>query len=200
MRCYQCGVTLIELLIGIAVLSVLLATGVPMFSEWIQNTQIRTATESIQNGLQLARNEAVKRNANVRFVLTSAAGLPVWQVCVMNGADCGEILQQRSGAEGGSNARVGVDATVPVTPVPVTQYGTALAAGAGMSGDDGAGVTFNGVGAMPIVNIGTDVTRVDVTNAVAADARRLVIVIGTGGLVRMCDPAHALASSPQGCS
>lgn len=199
MRCYQCGVTLIELLIGITVLSVLLATGVPMFSDWIQNTQIRTAAESIQNGLQLARNEAVKRNTNVRFELTSAAGIPAWQVCVMNVDVCGEILQQRAGAEGGSNARVGIDTAVPATPVPATQYSTALAAGTGLSSGD-VGVTFNGVGTMPIANIGADVTRVDVTNATATDARRLVIVIGTGGLVRMCDPAHALANNSQGCS
>src|SRR3546814_614871 len=78
-------VTRIELLLGIAVVSVLLATGVRMFGAWIQNTQIRIAAESIQNGVQLARNEAVKRNANVRFELTSATGVPVWRVCVMDG-------------------------------------------------------------------------------------------------------------------
>lgn len=200
MRRYQQGVSLIELMIGIAILSIVLAIGVPMFGQWIQNTQVRTAAESILDGLQLARNEAVRRNTNVRFNLTSTTGLPAWTVCVVSGDACGEVVQDRSSAEGGNNARVGISTATPPIPVPGTQYSTALPAGTGLSGEDGAGVTFNGVGAIPIANIGTDITRIDITNAVAADARRLVVVVGTGGLIRMCDPQLALASNPQGCS
>lgn len=200
MRRHQRGVSLIELMIGIAILSILLATGMPMFGQWIQNSQVRTAAGSILDGLQLARNEAVRRNVNVRFNLTNAAGLPTWTVCVVSGDECGEVIQQRSSAEGGSNARVGISTASPPTPVPDTQYSAALAAGAGLSEDGGAGVTFNGVGAIPVANIGTDITRVDVTNAVANDARRLVIIVGTGGLTRMCDPLLKLADNPQGCS
>jgi type IV fimbrial biogenesis protein FimT len=196
----QRGFSLIELMIGIAIVAILLAVGMPTFGLWMQNTQVRTAAESIQNGLQTARNEAVRRNTNVRFNLTSATGLVTWNVCVVVGAACGEVIQQRSAAEGGANARVGVNANVPPTPVTVTQYSTALASGTGLSGAGGAGVTFNGVGSIPAANIGTDITRIDITNARANDARRLVIVVGTGGLVRMCDPLHVLASNPQGCS
>lgn len=200
MRRHQHGVSLIELMIGIVILSILLAMGVPMFGQWIQNAQVRTAAESILNGLQLARNEAVRRNANVRFNLTSATGLSTWTVCVTSGDECGEVIQQRASTEGGSNARLGISTATPPTPVPGTQYSTALAAGTGLSGDGGAGVTFNGLGSTPVANIGTDITRIDITNAVANDARRLVIIVGAGGLVRMCDPQHALADNPQGCS
>lgn len=196
----QAGVSLLELLIGVAIMSILLAAGMPTFGRWLQDTQVRTAAESIQNGLQSARNEAVRRNTNVRFNLTSSAGLATWTVCIVVGNACGEVIQQRSEAEGGGNARVGISTATPPTPVPVTQYAAALAAGAGLSGEGGAGVTFNGVGAVPAANIGTDITRIDVINALANDARRLVIIVGTGGLTRMCDPLHALASNSQGCS
>jgi type IV fimbrial biogenesis protein FimT len=201
-RSLQRGVSLIELLIGIAILAILLALGMPTFGLWVQNTQVRTAAESISNGLQIARNEAVRRNANVRFNLTSTTGLPVWNVCVLAGNVCGEVLQQRAAAEGGGNARVGISTAAPAIPLPVTQYSTALAAGAGLNEDGatGAGVTFNGVGVIPAANIGTDITRIDVVNVQANDARRLVIVVGNGGLTRMCDPQHALADNPQGCS
>ena len=60
-----------ELLIGIAIIGILLALAAPNFAVWIQNSKIRTAAESIQNGLQLARAEAVRRNAQVRFQLTT---------------------------------------------------------------------------------------------------------------------------------
>jgi type IV fimbrial biogenesis protein FimT len=193
------GVSLVELIIGIAIVSILLMTGLPSFSQWLQNAQVRAAAESIQNGLQTARNEAVRRNTQVQFRLTSATGLVDWNVgCVIETDDCPAVIQQRSGAEGGTNARVGISTEAPPSPVPADQYAAALSAGTGLS--DGANVTFNGLGAIPAANIGTDITRIDITNAVADDARRLVVIIGTGGLIRMCDPALSLSANPQGCS
>lgn len=212
----QRGVSLIELIIGIVVLSLVLALGMPSFSAWVQNTQTRTAAESILNGLQLARNEAVRRNANVRFSLTNGSGKVAWQVgCVDVRDDCPEKIQERLADEGGVNARVGVSTVVPSSPVPATQYATALAIGAGLSSGESeggeesegseaeateAGVTFNGVGAIPSANVGTDLTRIDVMNAASDEVRRLVIVIGAGGVARMCDPKFSLADNAQGCS
>lgn len=198
----QRGVTLIELIIGIAVLSILLAIGMPSFGLWIQNTQTRTAAESILNGLQLARNEAVRRNANVRFSLTNATGVVAWQVgCESVREDCPADIQSHAAGEGGGNARVGVSTSS-------TAYATALAIGAGMAagGDEeeggvvGAGVTFNGMGAIPAGNVGSDMARIDVMNVASTEARRLVIIIGSGGAVRMCDPHFSLAENAQGCS
>jgi prepilin-type N-terminal cleavage/methylation domain-containing protein len=65
-RSLRAGFTIIELMITLAVLGVLLALGMPSISSWLQNTQIRTAAEGMVSGLQLARAEALRRNANVR--------------------------------------------------------------------------------------------------------------------------------------
>lgn len=195
----QRGISLLELMIGLGIVSILAFTALPSFGTWIRNSQIRTAAESIQNGLQVARNEAVKRNADIRFSLTDSGGAVAWSVgCVIVRDDCPAAIQERSGKEGGANARVGVSTAAAPSPVPAGQYSTALAAGEGLSG--GAGVSFNGLGAVPAANIGADITRIDITNAAAADARRLVVVVGTGGMIRMCDPALPLATNPQGCS
>lgn len=197
----QSGVTLIEMMIGIAIVSLLMLIGAPAFSLWVQNTQTRTAAESVQNGLQIARTEAVRRNVNVRFNLTDAGGAAAWSVdCVNVTADCPAGIQSRSGSEGGVNARVGVSVAALPSPIPAGHFNTALAAGAGLP----AGVTFDGMGRVPALNPnGTvnndDITRIDVIN-VNAGVRRMVIVVGTGGQTRMCDPAIALAANPQGCS
>lgn len=192
----QGGVTLIELMVGISIVAILLAMGAPSFALWIQNAQNRLAAESIQSGLQLARTEAVKRNTVVRFTLTDTTGLVAWTVgCVTANDDCPATIQRRQAAEGSVNARVGVSTDAIPSPVPASQFNTALAAGTGLS----AGVSFDGTGRVPGANIGTDIVRVDVTNAMQSSARRLVIVVGTGGQVRMCDPAVALSASPQGC-
>jgi type IV fimbrial biogenesis protein FimT len=71
-RYSEAGFTLIELLVGITIVGILFIMGVPSFKSWIQNAQIHTATEAIQNGLELARAEAVRRNTLVHFQLTSS--------------------------------------------------------------------------------------------------------------------------------
>jgi type IV fimbrial biogenesis protein FimT len=191
----QIGMTLIELLIGIVIVSMMLALGIPSMSSMIQNAQVRSAGESILNGLQAARNEALRRNVNVRFNLTDTTGKVSWTVeCVVVTPDCpAGPIQSRSSSEGGGNARVGVS-----TATPIPAYSTALGSGAGLS--SGAGVTFNSLGSVLVANAGTDITRIDITNAVAATARRLVIVLGTGGSIRMCDPLLDLDTNPQGCA
>ncbi|HYD81752.1 MAG TPA: GspH/FimT family pseudopilin [Paucimonas sp.] len=188
------GVTLVELMIAVAVMSLLLAAGVPSFSLWLQNLQTRTAAESIQSGLHMALTEAVRRNAYVRFELTDATGKVAWKVgCVTVKADCPAVLQSRESKEGGGNARVGISTDEIPNPVPAAQFATAITPGTGLP----AGVTFDGFGR--VVNIGDDVTRIDVTNAANSDVRRLVVTIGTIGQIRMCDPAQSYATNPQGC-
>ncbi|MEW5943888.1 MAG: GspH/FimT family pseudopilin [Pseudomonadota bacterium] len=196
-RHLQAGLSLIELAIGLVILAILMGVAIPSFQEWIQSTQIRTGADSIQNGVQLARAEAVRRNAPVRFDLTAAGGTIAWNVgCVTASAECPATIQSHSAGDGTTNARAGVDTATPPSPVPAGYYGAALAAGAGLP----AGVTFDGLGRVPGANIGADITRVDVTSAVNANARRMVVVVGSGGVIRMCDPALSLASNPQGCS
>jgi type IV fimbrial biogenesis protein FimT len=194
----QGGFSVLELAIGVAIVSVLAMSGMPSFSVWIRNSQTRAAADAVQDGLQTARNEAVRRNSNVRFTLTDAGGAVAWTVgCVVVRPDCPATIQTRSGAEAGANARVGVSTDAAPSPLPVNHYGTPLAAGAGLA--SGAGVTFNGLGSVPAENSGADITRVDVVHT-AGGVRRFVVTVGSGGTIRMCDPAVSLDSNPQACS
>ncbi|MEE2978934.1 MAG: prepilin-type N-terminal cleavage/methylation domain-containing protein, partial [Pseudomonadota bacterium] len=45
------GFTLIELLVTISVFAFLMLLAAPSFTSWIQDAQVRTAAESLQNGL-----------------------------------------------------------------------------------------------------------------------------------------------------
>jgi Tfp pilus assembly protein FimT len=65
----QTGVTIVELLIAVALLSLLVGIGVPTFRSWIQNSQVRTGADALLNGVQLARAEAIRRNKPVEFIL-----------------------------------------------------------------------------------------------------------------------------------
>jgi type IV fimbrial biogenesis protein FimT len=167
------GVTLIELMIAIALVSLLLLLGVPSYTQWIHNTQIRTATEAALNGIQTARAEAIRRNTNVEVVF-NALPSSSWSVNIAGG----ETLQSRSGADGSASA------SVALLPAGATR------------------ITFSGLGRIVDPNPAdgsVPLTQLDVTSTAAAANRPLRVAVGVGGNVRMCDPAVSDASDPRKC-
>lgn len=74
------GLTLIELMIGLAVFSVLLTIGIPSFNNIIQNSRLTTQTNELLGSLMAARSEALKRNATVVVGLTSTHWTEGWQL------------------------------------------------------------------------------------------------------------------------
>jgi len=68
----QNGFTLIELLITIVVVSVLLATAVPSFMQFVKNNRITSQANSFVVSTQMARNEAVKRGAGTTLCAANA--------------------------------------------------------------------------------------------------------------------------------
>lgn len=62
------GFTLVELMTALGISAILVAIAVPTMRSFIENSRIRAASESLLNGLALARNEAVRRNSRIEFV------------------------------------------------------------------------------------------------------------------------------------
>jgi type IV fimbrial biogenesis protein FimT len=126
--------------------------------------QIRAAAESMTNGLQTARGEAVHRNANVTFVLGNQSG---YQVIYVDSSGVQTVVRTRSENEGSRTA------AVAVSPAAATQ------------------VTFNGFGRVAANADGTaSITQLDVTSAsVPANSSPMRVVVAND--VRMCDPAVA---------
>jgi len=65
------GVSLVEIAVTLAVLALLLMAAAPSMSEWLRSARLRNQGESVLNGIQAARNEAVRRNVEVTFWLVS---------------------------------------------------------------------------------------------------------------------------------
>ncbi len=59
------GVTLIELLVALSVLSILLAVGVPSLNQFTVNSKLNDYANSMFAHLSLARSEAIKRDTRV---------------------------------------------------------------------------------------------------------------------------------------
>ena len=169
------GFSLIELMIAIAIFSITLTFGVSSYRTWVQNTQIRNAAESIQNGIQRTRAEAVKRNTNVAFTLGAGSS---WTVSVVSS---GEVIDSRPSSEGSKNVTISA-----------------------LDKDDNAAttITLNSLGGV-VANANT-LARVDLDSSVLdpADSRDLRITIGVNGVgsnVRMCDPNLSAGTSPMAC-
>lgn len=184
----QHGVTLIEFLIGFAILGILISAAVPAFRDWIINSQVRATADSVIDGLQQARSDAVRSNCLVAFIVTSAAG-GGWEV-------------RRRAA--------GLDATV-CTDTLVASRGSGEGANARITGT-GTTVCFTGSGGQPAVAAGTCPARAaftfDIDHATGGacqsagggggPVRCLRVTVGPGGQVRMCDPA--VTAGPAACS
>lgn len=109
----QAGVTLVELMVVLAVLAIGATLAAPSFSRMIANYKVRSAADSILNGLNYARTEALRRNSAVIFALT--AGGSGWMVSQVSPST---TLQSRSDNESPNTTVASSTAATSVTFLP----------------------------------------------------------------------------------
>jgi len=180
------GFTLVELMMGIVVVGVLATVAVPSFRVWFLNAQIKAAAESISNGLQRARAEAVSRNANVEFIMGAGTNTS-WTVNFANAAGnpapVNPPLDSRASTEGSS------DVTRTVLPAGATT----------LTFNNFGGTWTNPNPACPgLTNQDCTAGLTQVDLAAAGTTQTLRIIINLGGAARMCDPSLP-ATNARGC-
>ena len=202
----QQGFTLIEAVITVSLIATLLALGISGSAKWTRDARIRSMAESIQSGLQLARVEAVNRNALTRFQLVTGLDTScelsnsggVWVVS-MNDTEgkCNEpALTLGQTCSGGAC-------------IIQTSSGTAQGANTGISSTDSA-IIFNGLGTRSAI-AGNTVSAVDITitggdNTSCVESRPLDagalrclrVHVSPQGQIRLCDPALT-GDDPRSC-
>lgn len=169
----QAGMSIVEVLVAMVVLAVMLTAAVPAYTAWVQNTQIRTAAESIKNGIQLARAEAIQTNRLVRFNITAGSG---WKVNPEDDPDKDPPIAERAHNDGSPNVTI---ATIPA---------------------DATEIVFDSFGR--VVTPPFPLSQVEIDNPVivsADDKRILRIVITTAGSARLCDPKILSPSDTRRC-
>ena len=183
--------SLIELMIGLAIMALLIMIGLPNMAIWLSNSQIRTAGETMLAGLTLARPEAVRRNQIVRFQMVS--NLTSGCVISTSGADWVVSLDDATGACDAAPSDVAVPRIVQKrSGSEGTQRAVVAAATAGT-------LHFNGLGRITSPGGAANMTQLNISNPTGGACenkdgsggpmRCLQINISVGGEVRMCDPA-----------
>jgi len=178
------GFTILELMVAVAIAALLLTLGLPSFTTFLRNSEIRSTAESISNGLRTARAEATRLNKTVSFTFTGTGGDTSWAINEFNPTTLALVqppLQRFAKSEAGRNATV--------TPTPA----------------NAVSVTFNGLGRVvspsPIAT--PNLQQINVSSVVAGEARTLRVYVDDGRGIRICDPDPAIAAlvpaDPRAC-
>lgn len=111
----QGGFTLVEMMVVVSLMAVLASVAVPSFNGLIADQRVRAGASVLQENLWFARSEAIKRNRNVSFTVTSlAAG---WNVLLQNPDNTTTVLRAQDGVTGLQTAfSSGTSATFQYNP------------------------------------------------------------------------------------
>lgn len=107
------GVTLVELMVGLAIVAILAMAAAPSFSDYIANSRLRESGNVLYSQALLAQSEAIKRNTVVRL---STNGSRV-QVIDLTDPDAPAVLFEKHIVDGVSMAAADVDFSAQGWPV-----------------------------------------------------------------------------------
>ena len=167
------GATLIEVIVAIAILALLTTFAAGEFLLWIQNTQIRTVSEAVKEGIASARSEAIKRNEQVQ--INFDADYKGWRIVRTSDQT---VIRTENGLSDFPSIVITPD-LAGSTSITFSSLGRAL--------------QTNSDNSVPFGSLQVDNTKMD-----PGDSRELQIRITTAGSVRMCDPNKAFPS-PVAC-
>lgn len=163
---------------------------------WYQNAQIRAISESILNGLQTARVEAIRRNGLVRFQLVSG----LTDDCTLTTSGKNWVISRDIVTGACEHTPSEEDAPRMIQSASASFASSSLV----LSADENT-IAFNGLGRVSLpaaaaANINFDISYPSAGTCAAAGGklRCLRITVSPWGQVRMCDPKLD-SDDPQGC-
>ncbi len=195
------GFTLVELMVGLTIVGIVIAMGMPGFTTYLQGSKLANSAFSYLSGIQLARAEAIRRNQLVQFILTAdpiSVGIQNTAALNPNGQNWVVRFLDPTGPTPpftliqAKSAQEGAYSSAGVSPVLVAGSATLPAV------FDGS-ITFNGFGA-------TGATyALDLSNpnggacAPAGPMRCPRVRVTAGGQASVCDPTIVAVGDSRAC-
>jgi len=199
----QRGLTLIELLVTVTLLGLLLLAVMPNVTEWLRSAEVRNAAESIVNGIQKARAEAVRRNRTVLFSLVSTpAGMPgqLSSTCALSATSASWVVSLAS-PEGKCDVAPSETAAPQTLEKHAQGDGARNAVVTMLAADCTSAAATSQIKFDSLGRPTTDVTALrclKVTHATGS-ATTIRVVVDAGGGVRSCLPDLTATGDPRRC-
>lgn len=189
------GQTLIEVMIVLVILGILMAMAAQSYHVWIANSQIRTAAETLVEGLSAARNSAIQMNRSIRFGLVSTLS----SECEVSSTGTSWVASVED-----PSGKCDADISETVAPIIIAKKSagestsTVTIAALDVNGAEASTLAFNGLGR--VVSAGA-IAQIDIDSSAlsAEQSRELRIIVTMGGMIRMCDPSVTEATDPRAC-
>lgn len=125
------GFTMVEVLVALAIFSLLAMAATPFFTDYMANSRLREGGNALLSESLYAQAEAVKRNRNVTFTMVGGGSLLRVTTTDDNNADL--VLRERRIPEGLSGGGADIDLTFGPQGRPVP-FGTAVSINLTLSG------------------------------------------------------------------
>lgn len=179
------GFTLMEMMITLVIFIALVAISIPSMRSLWQNNQLRTSADSLLSGAQIAKSEAMKRNARVYFFLTSTLSSDCvlgsdsrfWVVSLAPPNGMCEVFPSPTIAPQIIQTGRLADVTGNIT-VNATDSANSAAYAVGFNGS--GFVANNADASSSITNIDVDAPKM------GTDAHQLRIQVSSSGRIKMC--------------
>lgn len=197
----QRGFTLLEAMVVVAIMAVLAMVAAPGLGVWMDNLRIRGASDALQQGIQTAKAEAIRRNQNVTFWLVSNnISNQLDNSCELSSTSGSWVVSVDSPAKLCATAPSATGAPRVVARRAVGDTGGAISVEALQNDADtpATSITFNSFGR--VVNPGTAIASIDLTGPQEETTyKNLRIQITGAGQVRLCEPAITTTGDPRKC-
>jgi type IV fimbrial biogenesis protein FimT len=196
----QRGVSMIEVAVVMALTAILLFSVMPSVTAAIANQRIRSSAESLMQGLQRARGEALKMNRPVSLWLaTPNASGDLDNTCALAAAARAWVVSLNDPA-----GKCAALTSLVNDPMIIERAVAGSTAGnvsvTALQSDDAtaaSSVTFDGFGR---VTTATAIATIGLNHiSPGNDYRRLRIEVDRGGGVRLCEPGVTAADDPRVC-
>jgi type IV fimbrial biogenesis protein FimT len=180
------GFTMVELLVSVAIVSIVAGLAVPALGEMMAARRVNSAAQTLAATFKTAQNEAIRRNRLVEVAFTSAQPTPANTVgaatVVASGARhwIARVANPTSDADFvGGTSLAGDFSAVTLTNANLRSVGfTPMGRALDLST------------AVPTALAAPLVVRLTATGT----SRAICVSVGTGGAVRVCDPSRPSGS------
>jgi len=195
------GFTMIEVMVSVAILSVLVMLAAPSLASYSENAKVRSVAESFLASAQVARLEAIRTNQKVELLLTTDAPTAANKGTSNTSATAGNWMVRAVSDDAtpvytfveGKSVREGSNRTDASSSVSVNA-----------STVDGplATITFQSAGSTSLgkswmVRFGS---TTDACTASGGSVKCLQVNVTVSGQMKVCDPAITAANDTRRCS